>query len=1172
MWRSIWRVFALALPALLSWSATGQVPLTNIKQISVNGPSCALNESGEVFCWGGGPIATGAFRNQAMLLAKKVSKDSYNSIATGGGVVCGLNSVLWCWRPFDPSNASTPQQIGPFDSQIVDYRVGYGHACVLTAAGSVFCFGANDRWQLGAQSPAESQTPLKVSLPMRATKIAANGSSSCALLEDKSVSCWGESFITETPQLPAVVESLSVVKDVSVGNRFACALLERNAIRCWGRNEYGYLGIGDRDYRASLPTTDVVGLKSGVIASVISASSHSCAIYADDSYLCWGDDGHGALGQRTRDRVWQAVASQYPPEPMRKLAAGYSRTCGITLANEVRCWGYNFQGDLGRPYADANLVAITRGRVLSPVKKLSVAAEAACILFDNQSVDCWGSNDVFEFGSQDFDMLHLTRRIDGLPAGIIDIAVADEDTCAVHGPEGRLSCWNGFPSQQPSLKTPLGDKTGFTQVAGRRRSFCAVNNNQANCWGRDIGGVLSVTGRAVAAFPGFEPAGSAPAGSAPVGCVIALDGVVRCWRRSDRKYVQGSYQVETTEVPGLPRDIISIEFTDAVACALSRSRGVFCWQDFVDSRTRMFYPAFEVKLFGRSAKALSAGLKHLCLTLDDDRVVCAGSNGSGQLGNGNRTRDAVNWPFDFVSNVYGVANSSAIQATGGWQSCAVDGTALKCWGRSAHNDPWRYPFPEPVLTYSSATKRLDASVTKSTHFHDDPIEATATLKTTEGASTTAAARITVDFAVDNSLQALSGDNRCVIEVGQSSCSVKGLYVETPDMAYELLALPNGAELVAPSKTERVTVIQRPQWVSTATSPAKIYRFGDSITIAAAFNMANMVVTGAPTISLTLDSGVVRAQFLQVTGAAKNVLEFEYKPKYGDTAKQRISVSTKIDLNGGAIRNEAGTDAILEETFAVFEGEGIIVDTSEADEDSDGIPNAVEARLGTNPAIKDNDVFGSARLFVMQLYRDFLMRQGDDAGIAYWEAELTAGRQTRVSLASLFINSPEFQSKVGTWLRFSIGGAKSMTPPSTDVTTLKELVLEVDANGAAKPFVQRYIQATDQYGMFRNLQTLGGGVAAIYLDSLGREGTAEEIAAGKRLPIGEFVRWLLDSPEYKRKTATRVAVAMSYLAFLRRPAEAAGYAYWVEEAEKPGALDRLVESFIQSREYRSRFLP
>ena len=54
-----------------------------------------------------------------------------------------------------------------------------------------------------------------------------------------------------------------------------------------------------------------------------------------------------------------------------------------------------------------------------------------------------------------------------------------------------------------------------------------------------------------------------------------------------------------------------------------------------------------------------------------------------------------------------------------------------------------------------------------------------------------------------------------------------------------------------------------------------------------------------------------------------------------------------------------------------------------DNDNDGAPDEVEANMGLDTTVKDNDVFGDARLFVMQQYRDFLSREADAAGTEHW---------------------------------------------------------------------------------------------------------------------------------------------------------------------------------------------
>ena len=45
-----------------------------------------------------------------------------------------------------------------------------------------------------------------------------------------------------------------------------------------------------------------------------------------------------------------------------------------------------------------------------------------------------------------------------------------------------------------------------------------------------------------------------------------------------------------------------------------------------------------------------------------------------------------------------------------------------------------------------------------------------------------------------------------------------------------------------------------------------------------------------------------------------------------------------------------------------------------DADGDGIPDSIEIAEGRNPAVKDNDIFADASLFVRQQYRDMLRRE------------------------------------------------------------------------------------------------------------------------------------------------------------------------------------------------------
>lgn len=361
--------------------------------------TCGLAASGSVFCWGSdgrGQLGIGA------------GAPADSAPDTGD---CAEPCVLHP-RPVEAAAS--------FDTVVA----GRAHSCGLAASGRAFCWGGNDRGQLGDSTRVDRPLPTPVAADLSFAALTAGGAHTCGITRgERHLYCWGDNFwgqmgrgtrSTAAVRVPVFV--LRSVRTADAGADHTCAVTSvEGVLACWGRNQWGQLGVG---YRSDFPETrPVVVLAS---ATAVSAGlRHTCGLAPrDGTAICWGWNDEGAVGTGSE--------SGYELDPRlvsgslsyRALSAGGGHTCALGAGGGLHCWGDDLSGQVGvgrpggfvtepepvEPERSFRSLSAGGGRPLeladSPPDDLDDLRFSAhtCAVDAGGALFCWGSNGHGELG------------------------------------------------------------------------------------------------------------------------------------------------------------------------------------------------------------------------------------------------------------------------------------------------------------------------------------------------------------------------------------------------------------------------------------------------------------------------------------------------------------------------------------------------------------------------------------------------------------------------------------------------------------------------------------------------------------------------------------------------------------------------------------------------------
>jgi alpha-tubulin suppressor-like RCC1 family protein/putative cell wall-binding protein len=365
-----------------------------------------------------------------------------------------------------------------------------------------------------------------------ATTISAGSNHTCAVLTDTTARCWGDNGSdrlgdgTTTPSpLPVTVvdtgvgTTLSGITHISAGANHTCAVVADTTARCWGLNSSGQLGNG-ANTPSSLPVTVVdtgVGTTLSGITHISVGTLHTCAVLADTTARCWGNNGSGRLGDGTTTNrsvpvtvVNTAVGTTL--SGITHISAGSAHTCAVVADTTARCWGRNLEGQLGDNTTTFSPLPVTVvdtgvGTALSGITHISAGSAHTCAVLADTTARCWGTNRNGQLGDNTIIQREIpvtvTTSAGTALSGVTQIVAGGEHACALLV-GGTAHCWgwndfgqlgddtNTSSSVPVTVTTSAGTAlSGITHISAGSSQNCAVlDDGTARCWGSNGSGRL----------------------------------------------------------------------------------------------------------------------------------------------------------------------------------------------------------------------------------------------------------------------------------------------------------------------------------------------------------------------------------------------------------------------------------------------------------------------------------------------------------------------------------------------------------------------------------------------------------------------------------------------------------------------------------------------------------
>jgi len=304
-----------------------------------------------------------------------VASAAPTQVSTGLNNTCAIDAgALTCWGDdtygqigngtVSTTPVTTPTAVPGMDTNVTFVVVApNGENVCAIQSGILYCWGSNDRGQLGTGTTASASSPSAVTLPGSGdvTQVSTSGQHTCAVRGGAGY-CWGRNdygqlgngrptgdLVTPTFGFPNPLFFSTGVIQFSVNANYSCALGKlgnggtTDNIGCWGHNTDGNLGNSTLTDNFTANANVIFGSANINPISVTTGKTHACALVylnggSTPTAECWGDNTEGAVGDSTTTGPRQFPVPAANGATFTQVSAGDEYTCAGDGTNAY-CWG-----------------------------------------------------------------------------------------------------------------------------------------------------------------------------------------------------------------------------------------------------------------------------------------------------------------------------------------------------------------------------------------------------------------------------------------------------------------------------------------------------------------------------------------------------------------------------------------------------------------------------------------------------------------------------------------------------------------------------------------------------------------------------------------------------------------------------------------------------------------